>query len=631
MATKSISQLDTQATANETDLFEVAIVDANSASGYASKKESAAAIADAIVGEYQYPLRITGTTAKTIAGAINELKNLVDLLPQFAIEVVNTLPVSDISETTIYLVPASDPEQGNYYEEYIYVNNAWELVGTTAVDLSGYYTSAQVDTLLAAKANTSSLATVATSGAYSDLTGKPTIDTALDTTSTNAVENKAIAEAVNGLDTRLTNAEYELGMIGNDIWGIEVDYENDVYVRLGGAVGKTAGADFDTFEPFKRRRCTLADDGTVNHYYGETGYAEDGTDGQVMVEQPAFWYKVVPMKLEKNTDSGIGYHTLKARYYVSATPKKGFKLHPAFYGSTRPIYLSAYEGSYYDSALDKIFDDDYDTSTTVNAGDKGCSLSGVKPISGKYKNLTKATLETIAQNRGSNWHLETVQTYMLNMMLYIIEYGGLNSQSLVGRGICDYDDPSSTYNCAALTGSTTSLGNASGSASSTTSRIGNTYPEDTTYTTSGKVSVSYRGQENIWGDLWKHINGINLWGDGTMAGGQAYICSDFGAFNESKRDNNYVATGITLAAANGYVKYVGYSEEFDWLFLTSKTGGNQNGFGDYTYLTANLNGYRIALLGGGWDNGSGAGALYWRGGYGVGYRRRDVGGRFVKI
>ena len=420
-------------------------------------------------------------------------------------------------------------------------------------------------------------------------------------------------------------------MIGNDIWGIEVDYENDVYVRLGGAVGKTAGADFDTFEPFKRRRCTLADDGTVNHYYGETGYAEDGTDGQVMVEQPAFWYKVVPMKLEKNTDSGIGYHTLKARYYVSATPKKGFKLHPAFYGSTRPIYLSAYEGSYYDSALDKIFDDDYDTSTTVNAGDKGCSLSGVKPISGKYKNLTKATLETIAQNRGSNWHLETVQTYMLNVMLYIIEYGGLNSQSLVGRGICDYDDPSSTYNCAALTGSTTSLGNASGSASSTTSRIGNTYPEDTTYTTSGKVSVSYRGQENIWGDLWKHINGINLWGDGTMAGGQAYICSDFGAFNESKRDNNYVATGITLAAANGYVKYVGYSEEFDWLFLTSKTGGNQNGFGDYTYITVNLNAYRIALLGGYWRHGSIAGALYWDGGAGVGYRNRNVGGRFVKI
>lgn len=201
-----ISELPTQATANESDLFEVAIADENSASGYASKKESAAVIADAIVGQYQYPLRITGTTAKTIAGAINELKNLVDLLPQFAIEVVQTLPVSDISETTIYLVPASDPEQGNYYEEYIYVNNAWELVGTTAVDLTGYYTSAQVDALLAAKADSASLATVATSGAYSDLSGKPTIDTALDTTSTNAVENRAVASAINEIAGEISSS-----------------------------------------------------------------------------------------------------------------------------------------------------------------------------------------------------------------------------------------------------------------------------------------------------------------------------------------------------------------------------------------------------------------------------------------
>ena len=207
MATKSISQLTTQVTAADSDLFEVAVVNADSSTGYSSKKESAAAIADAIVGEYQYPLRITGTTAKTIAGAINELKNLVDLLPQFAIEVVNTLPVSDISTTTIYLVPASDPEQGNYYEEYIYVNNAWELVGTTAVDLTGYYTSAQVDTLLAAKANTSSLATVATSGAYSDLSGKPTIDTALDATSTNAVENRVVAGAIEGIESELSSPD----------------------------------------------------------------------------------------------------------------------------------------------------------------------------------------------------------------------------------------------------------------------------------------------------------------------------------------------------------------------------------------------------------------------------------------
>ena len=44
--------------------------------------------------------------------------------------------------------------------------------------------------------NKPSLATVATSGAYSDLTGKPTVDTTLSSTSTNAVQNKAIKAAL---------------------------------------------------------------------------------------------------------------------------------------------------------------------------------------------------------------------------------------------------------------------------------------------------------------------------------------------------------------------------------------------------------------------------------------------------
>lgn len=70
---KSISQLTTQATANETDLFEVAIADQNSASGYASKKESAAAIAEGIVNQYTYPLGMPNMQAKTILGAINQL------------------------------------------------------------------------------------------------------------------------------------------------------------------------------------------------------------------------------------------------------------------------------------------------------------------------------------------------------------------------------------------------------------------------------------------------------------------------------------------------------------------------------------------------------------------------------
>ena len=38
----------------------------------------------------------------------------------------------------IYLVSVSSSESNNIYEEYIYINNSYELIGTTEVDLSDY-------------------------------------------------------------------------------------------------------------------------------------------------------------------------------------------------------------------------------------------------------------------------------------------------------------------------------------------------------------------------------------------------------------------------------------------------------------------------------------------------------------
>ena len=52
--------------------------------------------------------------------------------------------------------------------------------------------------MIAGKADLSALAAVATSGAYSDLIGKPVIDAALDAESTNAIQNAAVAAALLG-------------------------------------------------------------------------------------------------------------------------------------------------------------------------------------------------------------------------------------------------------------------------------------------------------------------------------------------------------------------------------------------------------------------------------------------------
>ena len=70
MANVSISQLDSAVAVNNGDLFETAQPDLNSASGYASAKQSLAAIADHIATQVNYPG--LNTTSKSIVGAINE-------------------------------------------------------------------------------------------------------------------------------------------------------------------------------------------------------------------------------------------------------------------------------------------------------------------------------------------------------------------------------------------------------------------------------------------------------------------------------------------------------------------------------------------------------------------------------
>ena len=77
---------------------------------------------------------------------------------------------------------------------------------------------------------------------------------------------------------------------------------------------------------------------------------------------------------------------------------------------------------------------------------------------------------------------------------------------------------------------------------------------------------------------------------------------------------------------------MGYSTACDWLFIASECLGNSSlPVGDYTYITVNLNGYRIALLGGHWNGGGGAGGFYWNLDSGVGSRYRNIAGRLVYI
>lgn len=432
----------------------------------------------------------------------------------------------------------------------------------------------------------------------------------------------------------VTDIRAYLGMIETeDVLGITMDYKNKTCTRIAGAKNLTAGADFDKFSMYGgRKRCNVSDGGTINAYYGDEGYTEDGSNGQVMVYQPKFYYLVCPLEYDRQ-ETGYGYHLRKANYYVSETQRAGFKLHPAFYDKNGNevdyILMSAYEGCIYDTSANAYLKNDEQVMDASK--DKFSSIAGARPATGVSQNLTRANIEQMAKNRGEGWHSFGIKTASMEQLLMIVEMGMMNLQTAIGQGVVNIpwttgSDTTSSY--AGVTGSTASLGNGTGRATKTTTYEGG---KATDYTVDGKTSICYRGVENFWGNIWKFAYGVNIWGNGKMAGGMPYICSDFN-YTEGKNTDNYEGAGFTVTKANGYISAMGYSTKYDWLFMASECLGNSSlPVGDYTYITENLNGYRIARLGGVWNHGSIAGGFCWNLYYGVGSRSRNVGGRLVYV
>lgn len=432
----------------------------------------------------------------------------------------------------------------------------------------------------------------------------------------------------------VTDIRAYLGMIETeDVLGITMDYKNKTCTRIAGAKNLTAGADFDKFSMYGgRKRCNVSDGGTINAYYGDEGYTEDGSNGQVMVYQPKFYYLVCPLEYDRQ-ETGYGYHLRKANYYVSETQRAGFKLHPAFYDKNGNevdyILMSAYKGCIYDTSANAYLKNDEQVMDASK--DKFSSIAGARPASGVSQNLTRPNIEQMAKNRGEGWHSFGIKTASMEQLLMIVEMGMMNLQTAIGQGVVNLpwttgSDTTSSY--AGATGSTASLGNGTGRATKTTTYEGG---KATDYTVDGKTSICYRGVENFWGNIWKFAYGVNIWGNGKMAGGMPYICSDFN-YAEGKNTDNYEGAGFTVTKANGYISAMGYSTKYDWLFMASECLGNSSlPVGDYTYITENLNGYRIAQLGGIWSSGSNAGGFCWSLSGGVGYRSRTIGGRLVYV
>lgn len=81
-------------------------------------------------------------------------KEQVNAIVTFSVSVVQSLPATSAANAkTIYLVPSNEGTN-NSYIEYLFVNGAFEKIGTTNIDLTGYATTANLTAEIGTLTNT---------------------------------------------------------------------------------------------------------------------------------------------------------------------------------------------------------------------------------------------------------------------------------------------------------------------------------------------------------------------------------------------------------------------------------------------------------------------------------------------
>lgn len=392
------------------------------------------------------------------------------------------------------------------------------------------------------------------------------------------------------METELIEALLHAGIYNaHDAVGLDIDYQGKAFIRTQEAKNLTMGADFDHYTMYGgRMRCNVADDGTINAFYGDTGYTEDGSNGQVMVYQPKFYYQRTPLNVENVANGQI---VRRESIILSAEKQAGFKLHPIFDdgegGELDYILFSAYDGSIINSKL--------------------ASIAGEQPAT----TMTITQAEGYATARGTGWHIINMAAESASQMLQLVEYGTMNGQSALEDGVSDLKNITLNMNCSAITGSTASLGNGTGHATTTMNNNNGTLVSNTD---PGARAISYRGLENPWGNLWNFVGGINIKGDSLSDGGAPYICTDFN-YTPATIGSNYEYIGFNLPNTYGWISAMGYgNEKYDWVLMPIECASTSNSLlpvGDNLWTISHVAENKIVVVGGSYTFKENNGMFYY--------------------
>ena len=327
--------------------------------------------------------------------------------------------------------------------------------------------------------------------------------------------------------------------------------------------------------------CLLNDDGEVIKYLNTsdwTSETRDGSQGQVMVEIPEHYVKF-------ETDG------TKRRVKMSITPIVGYK-------KIGKYYISAYEATVQRSAnkLCSVVNTDEDYRGGNNTADWDSTYRSLLGLPATQ--ISRTNFRTYARNRKSGsteWNCMTYDAQKDLYWLFVVEYATLNTQKAfnssktsegyaqggLGEGVTTLDWTKWTNfngnNPFIPCGYTDSLGNGTG-------EVEYSMPTEYDFTIK-KVKVNrYHGIENIFGHMWKWVDGINVrispnspTGDGLS---KIYVTDNPEHFNDSGYDNmTYIGDE---ARTDAYVKEIIFGEGGE--IMPSVVGGSSTTyFCDYHY------------------------------------------------
>lgn len=417
----------------------------------------------------------------------------------------------------------------------------------------------------------------------SALTGTPTTTWAIGTYAFRGIA----AYDVTSLQQRSSAVQSQvdfLAQLNSPIIGIEWDTASSspTLTRIDAAGTELEGTDttfFDKHAVFGTRWRCVRDRATGQISFGANargdGLTLTGVLGDVLVRKQAYYAKT---EFDDGTDL--------ARFWVSPRPAKGFSLHPYWYmrngGAASPVmYSGAYEAYGY---LD---------GSTFKLG----SASGKTPITGEvsYPDLPNSgrfhidDAETYAGNIAPGFGCESFWGYCADQLLMYIEYGTIDIQTALGKGVVDLASGEG------FAGKQTGADGIDALLAENGTGVGSG--------TDGQTPICYRGEENKYGNMWKFVIGANFDADGEV---RVIRRDGLGTLAGTLAAGSYETVTGAVPLSNGYISGLQHGDLEGLAFLPSAAAGSSStGLCDYWYAPTGDG--RILLAGGYWNSGTYAG------------------------